>query len=357
MRVMLAGINEQNLDAALARLRTADVEADRVQCDVASRASVHKAALATIAKFGKVHVVCNNAGVGMGGEFGTIPETDWEWVIRVNLMGVVHGTEIFAPLLAQHGEGGHIVNTSSIAGLLAGPGMEPYCATKFAVVAMSEGWRVQLAPRGIGVSVSAPRSSARASAAGSATGPAGRAQALTSPPVLNQLVEAGMDPKMLAARVLEAVRDDELYVFTHPELKAAIEARFDWILEAFDRAARAPRSKTTSRRIERANGAATAGAGALIAREFVRRRQPTTLTFVVSLDSALSEHVIRQVFSAFIEQVPRFLRVAACRQHETCVRADLGEACDPFDAIGRRPRRRSRGSARAASTPSRSRGT
>ena len=241
MRVMLAGINEQNLDAALARLRTADVEADRVQCDVASRASVHKAALATIAKFGKVHVVCNNAGVGMGGEFGTIPETDWEWVIRVNLMGVVHGTEIFAPLLAQHGEGGHIVNTSSIAGLLPGPGMEPYCATKFAVVAMSEGWRVQLAPRGIGVSVLCPAFVRTNIGSGHRNRPGGpRPSSDAAQSVLNQLVEGGMDPKMLAARVLEAVRDDELYVFTHPELKAAIEARFDAILEAFDRAARSP---------------------------------------------------------------------------------------------------------------------
>src|SRR5262245_19125830 len=113
MRVLLAGINEKNLDAALAKLRSAGITAERVQCDVASRASVQNAANATVAKFGKVHVVCNNAGVGMGGEFGTIPESDWEWVIRVNLMGVVHGTEIFAPLIAQHGEGGHIVNTSS----------------------------------------------------------------------------------------------------------------------------------------------------------------------------------------------------------------------------------------------------
>jgi NAD(P)-dependent dehydrogenase (short-subunit alcohol dehydrogenase family) len=244
MRVMLAGINEQNLDAALARLRAADVDAERVQCDVASRASVQKAALATIAKFGKVHVVCNNAGVGMGGELGTIPETDWEWVIRVNLMGVVHGTEIFAPLLAQHGEGGHIVNTSSIAGLLPGPGMEPYCATKSAVVAMSEGWRAQLAPRGIGVSVLCPAFVRTSIGSGHRNRPGGprpggdRAQS-----VLNQLIEGGMDPKMLAARVLEAVRDDELYVFTHPELKAAIEARFDGILEAFDRAARSPALK------------------------------------------------------------------------------------------------------------------
>jgi NAD(P)-dependent dehydrogenase (short-subunit alcohol dehydrogenase family) len=241
MRVMIAGINEQNLDAALARLRSAGITAERVQCDVASRASVQSAALATIAKFGKVHVVCNNAGVGMGGEFGTIPESDWEWVIRVNLMGVVHGTEIFAPLLAQHGEGGHIVNTSSIAGLLAAPGMEPYAATKSAVVAMSEGWRMQLAPRGIGVSVLCPAFVRTSIGSGHRNRPGGpRPGRDEGSALLNQLVEAGMDPKMLAARVLEAIRDDELYIFTHPELKAAVEGRFNAILEAFDRAAKSP---------------------------------------------------------------------------------------------------------------------
>jgi NAD(P)-dependent dehydrogenase (short-subunit alcohol dehydrogenase family) len=242
MRVMLAGINEDNLDSALESLRKTGVSAERVRCDVTSRASVQGAALATIAKFGKVHVVCNNAGVGMGGAIGTIPESDWDWVIRVNLMGVVHGTEIFAPLLAQHGEGGHIVNTSSIAGLLAGPGMEPYSATKFAVVAMSEGWRVQLAPLGIGVSVLCPGFVRTKIGSGHRNRPGGPRQE-SNPErtaVLNQLVEGGMDPKMLAARVLEAIHEDELYILTHPELKAAVEERFRNILDAFDRAAGSP---------------------------------------------------------------------------------------------------------------------
>jgi len=239
MRVMLAGINEGNLDAALARLRAAGITAERVQCDVASRASVQNAALATIARFGKVHVVCNNAGVGMGGDLGTIPESDWEWVIRVNLMGVVHGTEIFAPLLAQHGEGGHFVNTSSMAGVLTAAGMEPYAATKSAVVAMSEGWHVQLAPRGIGVSVLCPAFVRTSIVSGHRNRPGGPRRGGTErETVVSQLVEAGMDPRMLAARVLEAIRDDELYIFTHPELKPMVEARFNGILEAFDRAAR-----------------------------------------------------------------------------------------------------------------------
>jgi NAD(P)-dependent dehydrogenase (short-subunit alcohol dehydrogenase family) len=239
MRVMLAGINEHNLDTALARMRERGIMAERVQCDVASRASVQDAARVTIAKFGKVHVVCNNAGVGMGGAIGTIPVSDWEWVIRVNLMGVVHGTEVFAPLLARHGEGGHIVNTSSIAGFLPGPTMEPYSATKFAVVAMSEGWRVQLAPMGIGVSVLCPAFVRTNIGHGHRNRPGGPHPGGNSEraAVLNSLVEAGMDPAMLAARVLEGIRDDELYIFTHAELKPAFEARFKAVLEALDRAA------------------------------------------------------------------------------------------------------------------------
>jgi NAD(P)-dependent dehydrogenase (short-subunit alcohol dehydrogenase family) len=242
MRVMLAGINAGKLDTAVARLRAEGITAERVQCDVASRASVQNAALATIAQFGKVHVVCNNAGVGMGGPIATIPESDWEWVIKVNLLGVVHGTEIFAPLIAQHGEGGHIVNTSSIAGMGGGPGMEPYNATKSAVVAMSEGWRVQLAERGIGVSVLCPGFVRTEIGSGHRNRPGGpRPSAYPErDSVLKQLIEGGMDPKMVAARVLEAIRDDELYIFTHPELKPALEARFNAILAAVDHAAKSP---------------------------------------------------------------------------------------------------------------------
>lgn len=245
MRVMLAGINEQNLDTALTRMRECGITAERVQCDVASRASVQNAARATIAKFDKVHIVCNNAGVGMGGAIGTIPEADWEWVIRVNLMGVVHGTEVFVPLLAQHGEGGHIVNTSSIAGFLPHPTMEPYGATKSAVVAMSEGWRVQLAPVGIGVSVLCPGFVRTSIGRGHRNRPGGPRPGGKSEraAILNSMIEAGMDPAMLAARVLEGIRDDELYIFTHPELKPAFEARFRAVLEALDRAARSPALK------------------------------------------------------------------------------------------------------------------
>jgi len=246
MRVMIAGINEKNLDAALERLLAHDISADRVQCDVANRSSVQAAALKTIEVFGKVHVVCNNAGVGTGGPIGDVATKDWEWVIRVNLMGVVHGTEIFTPLVAQHGEGGHIVNVSSMAGLIAIPTNEPYCATKFAVVAMSEGWRLQLAPKGIGVSVLCPGFVRTNIGDSERNRPPQDRNERRDPEMLammKKLLDEGMDPAMLAARVIEAIRDDELYIFTHPELKQMLEGRFQAILAAMDKAAHSPALK------------------------------------------------------------------------------------------------------------------
>jgi NAD(P)-dependent dehydrogenase (short-subunit alcohol dehydrogenase family) len=246
MHIMIAGINEKNLDAALGRLRAAQVTAERVQCDVANRADVQKAALATIAKFGKVHLIINNAGVSSGGPIGTCTERDWRWVFDVNVMGVVNGTEIFAPLLAQHGEGGHIVNVASIAGMIPIPAGEPYAASKFAVVAMSEGWRVQLAPRGIGVSVLCPAFVRTNIVDSHRNRPAEMPAPAANPAqtaIMRKIVSEGMDPAMLAARVIEAIRDDELYIFTHPEMKGAVEARFQSILAAFDQAGRSPALK------------------------------------------------------------------------------------------------------------------
>ena len=108
-------------------------------CDVADAASVERAAQATFEAFGKVHVVCNNAGVAAGGGIDHISLDNWRWVIDVNLMGVLHGIKSFLPHIRAHGEGGHIVNTASMAGMQTGLGLSPYGASKFAVVSMSEG--------------------------------------------------------------------------------------------------------------------------------------------------------------------------------------------------------------------------
>ena len=243
MAVMLADIEPEALERAVAGLRERQIRAEGVVADVASRASLQAAAEATIAAFGKVHVVCNNAGVGAGGPFGSVTPSDWDWVIDVNLKGVVYGMEAFAPLIEQHGEGGHFVNTASIAGMLSPAGMEPYCATKFAVVAMSEGWAEQLAPKNIGVSVLCPgfvktrinesRRNRQAS-----YGPDERAPPPPDTPPSRVLTGIPVEP--VGRRVVEAVKANELYVFTHPGSKAAVAARFERILAAFDIAEASP---------------------------------------------------------------------------------------------------------------------
>ena len=240
MKVMLADIEPAALAAAVEELRGLQVRVEGVVADVTSRDSLKSAALETIARFGKVHVVCNNAGVGSGGEFGSVPPKDWAWVVDVNQLGVVYGMETFAPLIMSHGEGGHFVNTASMAGMVSPAGMEPYCATKFAVVAMSEGWAMQLAPHGIGVSILCPgfvktriheSRRNRPAAYGANEAPPTFDSNLSSP------VLSGIPVEPVAERVLEGIQDNDLYIFTHPEMKGAVEARFARILAAFDKSA------------------------------------------------------------------------------------------------------------------------
>jgi NAD(P)-dependent dehydrogenase (short-subunit alcohol dehydrogenase family) len=172
-----------------------------------------------------------------------VKDKDWDWIIDVNLKGVVYGTETFVPLIKSHGEGGHIVSTASMAGMIAPPGMEPYTATKFAVVAVSEGWAQQLAPLNIGVSVLCPgfvktRIHESGRARQDKYGGQGDVDALgNGPSEAAQMVLSGIDPDIVGRRVLEAVRDNDLYIFTHPMFKDFVAARFAGIMAGFDKAA------------------------------------------------------------------------------------------------------------------------
>ncbi|MDR3508421.1 MAG: SDR family NAD(P)-dependent oxidoreductase [Caulobacteraceae bacterium] len=243
MNVMLADIEADALQSAVELLRSKQVRAEGVVADVTSRNSLRSAALETIAKFGKVHVVCNNAGVGAGGPIGQVAERDWDWVIDVNLKGVVYGVEVFTPLIESHGEGGHFINTASMAGMVSPPGMEPYCATKFAVVAMSEGWAVQLAPKNIGVSILCPGFVQTRIHESRRNRPAAYGEDQAGGPDISGATEAvtnGIPVEPVANRVIEAIRDNDLYVFTHSEFKPAVEMRFNRILEAFDKSAASP---------------------------------------------------------------------------------------------------------------------
>jgi NAD(P)-dependent dehydrogenase (short-subunit alcohol dehydrogenase family) len=244
MKVMIADIDEKSLTAAVKELRDSQVRADGVICDVTERNSVRNAALKTIATFGKVHVVCNNAGVAVGGPMGTVSERDWDWIMDVNLMGVVYGMETFAPLIESHGEGGHFVNTASMAGMMGVPNMEPYCATKFAVVAMTEGWAAQLAPKNIGVSALCPgfvqtkiheserNKPSRYGSSSTVSSGLGDTKETAA-----QMVLSGIPVEPVGNRVVEAIKDNDLYIFTHVEMKPFVEMRFQNILAAFDKSA------------------------------------------------------------------------------------------------------------------------
>lgn len=242
MNVVIADIDFDVARKAAEMLQRGQMKAVPIHCDVTLRSEVQRAALETIAAFGKVHVVCNNAGVGVGGPLGTVGARDWDWIIDVNLKGVVYGVETFFPLIKSHGEGGHFVNTASMAGMVSPPNMEPYSATKFAVVAMSEGWAQQLAPMGIGMSVLCPgfvktriheSARARQSRYGERA-PDTRTEEARSEAA--KMVLSGMDPDIVGERVLEAIKAGELYIFTHPEMKAAVDARFAAIDAGFKHA-------------------------------------------------------------------------------------------------------------------------
>jgi len=242
MNVVIADIEDAPAKAAVEQLASEQIKAVSIHCDVGERNNLRAAALEAVSAFGKVHVVCNNAGVGAGGEIGKVPERDWDWIVDVNLKGVYYGVETFLPLIRGHGEGGHFVNTASIAGLISGPGMEPYSATKYAVVAMSEGWAMQLAGSNIGMSVLCPgfvRTRIHESARTKQARFAGSEQESFDPQrreMISKAIETGLDPDVVGARVVEAVRDNQLYIFTDPLFKDVVEMRFAAIRNGFQQA-------------------------------------------------------------------------------------------------------------------------
>jgi NAD(P)-dependent dehydrogenase (short-subunit alcohol dehydrogenase family) len=245
MKVMLADIETEALAAAVETLRDSAPDISGVVCDVADPVSVERAAGACHEAFGNVHVVCNNAGVAAAGGIDNISLDNWRWVLDVNLMGVLHGIRSFLPHIRSHGEGGHIVNTASMAGMSSGLGFSPYVASKFAVVGLSEGLATQLKPLGIGVSVLCPgfvrtrigesgRNRPERYGATQTPDPASPAGLLLAH--IAERLQSGLDPSQIAARVLAAIRGDELYVFTHPEMRGEVEERFAAIMAGMDKA-------------------------------------------------------------------------------------------------------------------------
>ena len=242
-KVMLCDIEEAALSAALEQLRLTNVDVDGVKADVSLKAELLAAAEATTARYGKVHILVNNAGVGGGGPYGTWTEASWNWTMGVNLMATIWGIEIFGPLIEQHGEGGHIVSTASIAGLISGQS-NAYNVSKYGVVALSEGLRRELAPRGIGVSVlcpgiirtqimnsrrNLPKRFEGALPALPTSGP--RAERIN---MLRERISQGIEPNYVGELVREGVEKDLPYIFTDLEFEPMIEARFAAIKQGFD---------------------------------------------------------------------------------------------------------------------------
>lgn len=251
-KVMLCDIEEAALSVAVAELRKTNADVDSARADVSLKAELQAAAEATTARYGNVHILVNNAGVGGTGPYGSWTEPGWNWTLGVNLMAVIWGIEIFGPLIEKHGEGGHIVSTASIAGLISGSSIA-YNVTKYGVVALSEGLRAELAPRGIGVSVLCPgfirtqitssgrnlppRFSGAVSEPPPTTGPlegraAQRAEAIAR---IRERVSHGIDPAYVGELVREGIENDWPYIFTDTEFEPIIEMRFAAIREGFNR--------------------------------------------------------------------------------------------------------------------------
>ena len=242
-KVMLCDIEEAALSAAVEQLRRTNVDVDGVKADVSFKVELAAAAEATMARYGKVHILVNNAGVGGGGPYGTWTEASWNWTMGVNLMATIWGIELFGPLIEHHGEGGHIVSTASIAGLISGSSI-PYNVSKYGVVALSEGLRLELAPRGIGVSVLCPGFIRTQIMNSRRNLPRRFAEAFQPMPTAGPLAERvnmvrervsqGIDPLYVGELVREGVEKDWPYIFTDLEFEPMIEARFAAIKQGFD---------------------------------------------------------------------------------------------------------------------------
>lgn len=235
MRLVLADVEEPALAAAVADLASAGAEVIGVPTDVSQASDVKALAERTLAGYGAAHLVCNNAGVGGGPVAGT-PLGVWEWVLGVNLWGVINGCHVFLPILTEQGEG-HIVNTASLAGLTGVPGLGVYCTSKFAVVGLSESLHHELAATGspVKVSVLCPgfvhtRISESERNMPAAARRSTEEQAEVFAPAVRQAIEGGISPAEVADTVLEGVRADRFYILTHERAaRGGMQARLAWM--------------------------------------------------------------------------------------------------------------------------------
>jgi NAD(P)-dependent dehydrogenase (short-subunit alcohol dehydrogenase family) len=241
MRVMMADVEEPALAAAARSLAAEGIEAASTVTDVSDADSVDALARATLERFGAVHVVCNNAGVSRGGPTWDIPAPMWDWIVGVNLFGIVHGIRSFVPHLIAQGEG-HVINTASVGGLIAGRWMSPYHATKSAAIAVSECLYQELAEVGspVGVSVLCPGMVRTRIYEAYRNWPAryGPWQPPPDPPGLAEwrraasaTVQSGIDPEIIATAARDAIVSNRFWVLTHPESTPAVLDKYRRVAE------------------------------------------------------------------------------------------------------------------------------
>jgi NAD(P)-dependent dehydrogenase (short-subunit alcohol dehydrogenase family) len=235
MRVAIADIRDDHLESAAAELGDA---AHPIRLDVTDRAAFARSADEAERVLGKVHVLCNNAGINLFNDMTDATYQDWDWVLGVNLGGVVNGVVTFVPRIKAHGEGGHVVNTASMAAFVAGPGAGIYTTAKFGVHGLSDALRWSLLPHGIGVSMVCPGLvKSKIYESDRIRPPELSTDVTPADPefmrILPGLHDAGMEPDEIGEKVLHAIRQNDFYVFTHPDHREELREIFDEVIAAF----------------------------------------------------------------------------------------------------------------------------
>jgi NAD(P)-dependent dehydrogenase (short-subunit alcohol dehydrogenase family) len=237
MRVVVADIEQGPLDETAAQ-----IGAVAVPTDVSDVESVRALAKEAVGRFGTVHVVCNNAGIGPLAPIADLTMDDWHWIIGVNLYGVIHGVQVFLPILEANPDGGHIVNTASMAGLVAPPRLGAYSVTKYGVVALTEVLAAELAAAGskVGASVLCP-GTVRTNIG---TSSRNRPEHLADRGLTDVDIELDdnpfyrwIGPQDAGAIVVRAIKHGDLYALTHPDWYPLVEQRHQAIATAFRQAA------------------------------------------------------------------------------------------------------------------------
>jgi NAD(P)-dependent dehydrogenase (short-subunit alcohol dehydrogenase family) len=233
--VVVADLDEAGMAETVAGVSQAGRRGLAVKTDVSQLADVQALANRAFGEFGAVHVVCNNAGVALWGGLESVTHKDWEWAMGVNLWGVIHGVEAFVPRMVAGKQPGHVVNTASMAGLIASQGLGIYNTTKYAVVGLSETLQKDLRGYDIGVSVLCPmgvhtqiRQSDRNRPADLRNAPTERDGRAV------ELIGRYLPPEHVAERVVRAIYANRLYVITHDEGLTPLKRRFERMAQAIE---------------------------------------------------------------------------------------------------------------------------